>query len=266
MKRKIGVIDSGVGALTVAKKIQEILPNEGIIYFGDNGNVPYGNRSEEEIYELTKRMIDFLVRKDVKVIAVACNTISTLVDKYFSDYEVPIISIIDPVSKYVADLGLDEVGVIATNFTINSGEYDKKIGMYSDKDIKIIKEASPELASLVDSGVFTEEQVVAIVSKHLENVKNNGDNVENVILGCTHYPIVEHLFRGVAPDITFINPALEQVKEVKRVLSKNQLLNTNGKMDFELYTTGNKKTYDAMIDLLEMDKPNKIIELDIDYK
>lgn len=265
MKRKIGVIDSGVGALTVAKKIQEILPNEGIIYFGDNGNVPYGNRSEAEIYELTKRMIDFLIEKDVKVIAVACNTISTLVDKYFSDYPIPIISIIDPVSKYVAELDLDEVGVIATNFTINSKEYDKKIGMYSNSSINIIPEASPELASLVDSGVFTEEQVVDIVSKHLENIRNNSENVDHVILGCTHYPIVEHLFRGVAPDITFINPALEQVKEVKSLLDSNNLLNTNGIMDFELYTTGSKKTYDKMLDLLQMEKPNKIVELDINY-
>lgn len=264
MSRKIGVIDSGVGALTVAKEIQKQLPNDSIIYVGDNYNIPYGNRDEKDIYRLTKRMIDFLIEeKQVEVIAVACNTISTLVDKYFSDYPVKIVSIIDPVCKYVGDKNLEEVGVIGTTFTVKSGEYSKKLKLHSKNDIKIIGEGSAELASLVDSGKFTDEQIVNIVTEHVDNIKKNGDNIEEIILGCTHYPIVEHLFTGAAPDITFIDPAVEQVKEIKRILDiENPSVGENEKV-FELYTTGKKETYYPMLEMLDMQKPDKIIEIDI---
>src|SRR5690554_2678509 len=130
--RAIGVIDSGVGGLTVVKELQNLLPQESIIYFGDNANVPYGNRSEEEIAKLTKAMIDYLIKKDVKLVAVACNTISTIVDKYFSDYEVPIVSIIAPTAACVVKNKLKEVGVIATKFTVQTGAYDKLIHEKND--------------------------------------------------------------------------------------------------------------------------------------
>lgn len=264
MSRKIGVIDSGVGALTVAKEIQKQLPNDSIIYFGDNGNIPYGNRDEEDIYRLTKRMIYFLIEKEnVDIIAVACNTISTLVDKYFKDYPISVVSIIDPVCKYVAGLDIKEVGVIGTTFTINSGEYSKKLRQNSEEKIKVVAEGSAELASLVDSGKFTDQQIVNIVTEHVDNIKKNGDNIEEIVLGCTHYPIVEHLFTGVAPDIIFIDPAVEQVKEIKRRLDITNPSTGENEQIFKLYTTGKKETYAPILDLLDIKEPDIIIELDI---
>ncbi len=99
--RPIGVLDSGVGGLTVARELRNYLPNESIIYIGDNKNVPYGNRTEEEIAELARSMIDFLIQKDVKLVVVACNTVSTIIDKYFSDYDIPIVNIINTAADYV---------------------------------------------------------------------------------------------------------------------------------------------------------------------
>lgn len=261
MNKKIGVLDSGVGALTVARELQKKLPHEDIIYFGDNGNVPYGNKEEEEIHRLTKRMVDFLIEEDVKLIAIACNTISTLVDKYFSDYPVPIISIIDPVAKCVADKGLDEVGVLATNFTINSGEYDKKINATSKKPVKIVSEGSATLAALVDSGDYSREEAKEIIKGHLDNMRSKSDILKYVILGCTHYPILEDIFEEVAPDLEFINPAEEQVKYIGELLEKENCKKEEGCGEFDLYTTGKRETYDKMIEMLEMHKPEQITVL-----
>ena len=135
--RKIGIIDSGVGGLTVVKEFRRLLAEENIIYLGDNKNVPYGNKTEEEIYILTKKMIDFLIEKDVKLIAVACNTISSILDKYFLDSKVPIVSIIKPVTDYVDRKKLKSVGVMATKFTIESEIYEELLNQ-KNKDIIVV--------------------------------------------------------------------------------------------------------------------------------
>ena len=159
--RPIGVLDSGVGGLTVARELRNYLPNESIIYIGDNKNVPYGNRTEEEIAELARSMIDFLIQKDVKLVVVACNTVSTIIDKYFSDYDIPIVNIIKTAADYVVRNQLKEVGVIATKFTIATGAYDKLI-KERDSSINIISEGSANLASLIDGANFTDQEVESL--------------------------------------------------------------------------------------------------------
>ena len=103
MGKKIGVLDSGIGGLTTVKSLQDLLPGEDIIYFGDNKNVPYGNKSKDEILALTLKMIDFFKENDVKIVAIACNTISTLIDSYKDRYDFPIVDIISPTADYVVE-------------------------------------------------------------------------------------------------------------------------------------------------------------------
>lgn len=258
-KRPIGVLDSGVGGLTVVRELQKLLPQESILYFGDNANVPYGNKSEEEIAKLTKVMIDYLIKKDVKLIAVACNTISTIVDKYFSDYDIPIISIIAPTADYVVKNKLEEVGVIATSFTVQTGAYDKLIHN-QDNSIEVVSEGSPDLASLVDSADFTDDEVRKIVSLHMENILSKKD-LKDIILGCTHYPIVVDKFQEFGPGVNFINPAYEQVIYINQLLEKTQGKSDLSSSSFEIFTTGKKDAYLKMIDLLSLDKPASITEL-----
>lgn len=260
--RPIGVIDSGVGGLTVVKELQKLLPQENIIYFGDNANVPYGNRSEEEISELTRVMIDYLVEKDVKLIAVACNTISTIVDKYFSDYEIPIVSIIAPTADHVIKNKLNEVGVIATNFTVQTGAYDKLIHN-KDNSVEVISEGSPDLATLVDSASFTDDEVGKLVSLHMKNILSKGD-FKDIILGCTHYPIVIDKFQEFGPGINFINPAYEQVIYIDHFLDKVDGKSNDKNSSFEIYTSGKKDAYLKMIDLLALEEPDSIIELGLE--
>ena len=257
--RPIGVIDSGVGGLTVVKELQKLLPQESILYFGDNANVPYGNRSEEEIAKLTKAMIDYLIEKDVKLVAVACNTISTIVDKYFSDYDIPIVSIIAPATDYVIKNKLDEVGVIATKFTVQTRAYDKLIQDKRDS-VKVISEGSPDLATLIDGADFTEAQVRQVVSLHMKNILQKG-NLKDIILGCTHYPIVVDKFQEFGPEINFINPAYEQVVYIDQLLSEMDGKSTTTNSSFEVYTSGKKDAYLKMVDLLSLEEPENITEL-----
>lgn len=257
--RSIGVLDSGVGGLTVAKELRNLLPQESIIYFGDNINVPYGNKTEEEIAELTKKMIDFLIEKEVKLIAIACNTISTILDKYFSHYNLPIVSIIKSTADYVVKNELNKVGVIATEFTVKTGAYDHLIHE-KDPSVEIVSEGSPDLAKLIDRGDFTDLEVEALVNLHMSNILSKG-NPKDIILGCTHYPIVMDQFKKRCPEINFINPAYEQVVYIGKLLEGKDMEGNHNPSTFEIYTTGSKETYGKMIDLLSMKKPDHIFNL-----
>lgn len=257
--RPIGVIDSGVGGLTVVKELQKLLPQEKVIYFGDNANVPYGNRSEEEIAKLTKAMIDCLIGKDVKLVSVACNTISTITDKYFMDYDIPIVSIIAPTATYVINNKLGEVGVIGTKFTVQTGAYDKLI---HDKDnsVEVISEGSPDLATLIDGANFTDDEVRELVSLHMNNVLSK-KNLKDIILGCTHFPIVEDKFREFGPGVNFINPAYEQALYIDKLLNEMDCKSNDSISSFEIFTSGKKDSYLKMVGLLSLTEPDSIIEL-----
>ncbi len=258
--RKIGIIDSGVGGLTVAKEFRLQLPQENILYLGDNINVPYGNKSEEEIYKLTKKMIDFLIERDVKLIAVACNTISSILDKYFLDSKLPIVSIINPVVEYVEKKGFKEIGIIATEFTISSKKYEDYL-YKKDKDIKVVTESSPFLAEIIDRGDFTDREISREISKHMDNILKKR-RVKDIILGCTHYPIVLDKFKEIAPEINFINPAYEQALYAKKLMKERDILNNRKDSTFEIYTTDKKDSYLKLIKKLSIEMPDNIYEVE----
>lgn len=258
--RPIGVIDSGVGGLTVAKKLMEILPKENIVYFGDNKNVPYGNKSEAEIYKLTKKMMDFLIEKDVKLVAVACNTISSIVDKYFKDYDLPIINIISPAVDYLIEEGIKEIGVLATTFTIESGLYQKLL-REKDENIIVITEGSPKLAAAIDSGEYTRDEIRDLVDLHIDNILKKR-KVENIVLGCTHFAIVLDEFKKRNPEVNFINPAIQEVEHIDKLVEENSIRGNEKKSSFNIYTTGSRKTYEKMVDTLGIKAPDNIIELE----
>lgn len=251
----IGVMDSGVGGLTTVKELQKLLPKENLIYFGDNKNVPYGNKTQEEIITLTRRMIEFLISQDVKVIAVACNTISTIIDVISKDYDVKIIKVIDPVVDNIKNtLKKDKVGLIATNFTVNSGYYDRML-----EDIKVYGKGSAELAAIVDSGNIDREEVKGIIKGHVDKIVEAG-NVDTVILGCTHYPILKDLFQECYPDINFINPALQQAEAIKDYLIEKDLIKEDDDKYFKVYTTGDEDKYHIIMDMLDLEMPEEIIQ------
>ncbi len=242
---KIGVLDSGVGGLTVVKELREILPNEGIYYFGDNAHCPYGNRTEDDIVALTKKMLDFLQEKQVKIVAIACNTISTLIERYQNDYPFPIISIVQAAANSVVESKLSSVGVIATEFTIKTGCYNRLIQEQSPQT-EVWGEPSRNLAMLIDSGEFDMQAIREDVFMHTYKLMQEHP-VNHLILGCTHYPIVSDLFQEAAPEVTLINPARSQALAVKRSLEEKGLLLDTTCGEVNIYTSGSPQVYHTML-------------------
>ena len=196
--RPIGVMDSGIGGLTVVRELQRLLPGEDIIYFGDSANCPYGNRTTEQITQLSKNMLQFLGDQGAKTTAIACNTISTLVDRLIPCFDYRIIGIVSPAADAIARDGLREVGLIATEFTARSGAYEKLIHAH-DPSIEVFAQGSPLLAGLVDRGDFNEEEINAEITTQVDKILARR-RVSHIILGCTHYPIVEENFKKCYPE------------------------------------------------------------------
>ncbi|WP_018122593.1 glutamate racemase [Wohlfahrtiimonas chitiniclastica] len=255
----IAVIDSGVGGLTSAKEIIKLLPHENIIYCGDNGNAPYGNRSGDEIIALTKKMFDFLQNQEVKLVAVACNTISsTFLSKTYEGYEkhypFPVISVIKPAVEDVLKQPYQDVGVIATAFTIKTGCYDALIHE-TKPDMPVYGEPSENLAHLIEQGDLDAPAIKEDVKHHVHNLLSKHPNLKDIILGCTHYPIVQSLFKNAASQVQFINPAHDQAAAVADYLKQHNLLNPQtSEGTLNIYTSGTDAIYHTILSELGITK------------
>ena len=237
----IGVMDSGIGGLTVVRELQRILPGEDIIYFGDSANCPYGNKTSDQIFELSRNMLQFLGDNGVKCTAIACNTISTLADRLRPCFDYKIVSIVEEAAKYVLREHLRSVGLIATEFTVASGKYAELIHK-GDPACKVVGKGSPLLAALVDRGDFNQHDINTEIRTQVDNILAR-EKVENLILGCTHYPIVEENFRECYPEMHLINPALEQANAVKAYLTEQNAVNPQEKGKFIICTSGDPQVY-----------------------
>ena len=241
----IGVMDSGVGGLTVVRELQRLLPGEDIIYFGDSANCPYGNKSTEQIFELGGNMLRFLGRSGVKCVAVACNTCSSMVERLRPCFDYKIVSIVEEAAKYVIREKLRSVGLIATEFTIASNRYAELI--HEDApDCRVVGKGSPLLAELVDRGDFDQGSIDAEIRTQVDNILSR-ENIGDLILGCTHYPIVEENFHRLYPELRLIDPAFEQASAVKRYLSEQNALNPQRRGTFTVCTSGDPQVYANVI-------------------
>jgi len=252
-RKKIGVLDSGVGGLTVVKELEQLLPNEDIVYFGDNKNCPYGNRTADNIVEIARSTIGFLQNKDIKAVVVACNTTSSLIHRFEKDYPFPIFSIIKPAAQYVVQHKLPSIGVIGTELTIKTGCYERLIHD-GNADIAVYGEPSHNLAALVDCGRFDMTAITDEITVHMNHLLEQHP-VKHVIYGCTHYPIVGEVFECVAPGVQFINPALEQARAVADYLKEHSRLNDTGGHSFDIYMSGSKAVYEAVLQRLQIKTP-----------
>ncbi|HWP52122.1 MAG TPA: glutamate racemase [Clostridia bacterium] len=252
----IGVMDSGIGGLTVVRELQKILPGEDIIYFGDSANCPYGNKTSEQIAELSCAMLRFLGQNGVKVAAIACNTISTLVEQLIPHFEYKIIGIVSPAADYIARSGIKQVGLIATEFTVSTKNYDKLIHQH-DPSIEVVGKGSPLLAALVDRGDFNEQDIDTEITTQIDNILARR-KVDHVILGCTHYPIVEDNFKHCYPKIAFVNPALEQANAVRDYLSEQDALSTKPRGSFTICTSGDPQVYVNVAKRLGLFEPSTL--------
>ncbi len=225
----IGVFDSGVGGLTVAREIMRNLPNEHIVYFGDTARVPYGSKSKDTIIRFSRQIIRFLQTQKVKAIVIACNTASALaLDTVEQEFDIPIIGVIKSGARVAtATTTNKKIGVIGTESTINSHMYDRMIHEL-DPDITVFGKACPLFVPLVEEGWLKDPVTEEVAKRYLDELLSQG--IDSLILGCTHYPLLRSLLRGVVGDsVNLVNPAYETAKELERLLTERGLANPGEK-------------------------------------
>ena len=228
-KQPIGIFDSGVGGLTVAHAIEQILPGESIVYFGDTAHLPYGDKSAEAIRYYSKRITEFLLEHNSKVVLIACNSASASAFDYLkSEFKnrTILIDVIDPVVDYLKTKKIDKIGVIGTKRTISSGTYEKKIGETSPS-IKVVSLATPLLVPMIEEGFIFDDISNAILKSYLSN--NTLTGIQALILGCTHYPIIKNQISKIFNfNVEVVDSARIVSIILRDVLDKNNLLNDSG--------------------------------------
>jgi len=185
----IGVFDSGIGGLTVAREIIELMPNEKVIYFGDTLHLPYGEKSKEKVINYCSKICKFLLKQQCKAIIVACNTASSLAIQNIKKEigkKCLVFNVIDPVIEFVQNLKSKKIGIIGTNATIESKVYEKKIIKFNSNVFSL---ATPLLAPMIESSFHNESIKKKIIATYLKN--DNLQNIDTLILGCTHYPLIQ---------------------------------------------------------------------------
>ncbi len=232
----IGLFDSGIGGLTVAKAIKEKLPEENLIYFGDTAHLPYGDKSPDSIKYYAIRIAQFLLDNKCKMIVIACNTASALAYDTVKDFigkRALVVNVIDPVVKKILDSNvklrgkIKKVGVIGTKGTIKSGIHARKI-VEVNKSIEVSGLATPLLVPMIEEGFFNNKISRTVINSYLTRPKLN--HIDALILGCTHYPLIkneiEELYKGRVP---LIDAADEVAEFVSQKLKKHKLLRLRGR-------------------------------------
>jgi len=233
MNKPIGVFDSGVGGLTVVRELSKKLPNERIIYFGDTARVPYGIKSKSTIIRFSLENILFLLKQNVKMIVVACNTSSSIalpiIKRHFS---IPIVGVLVPgVKEAVFSTKNKRIGVIGTKATIGSGAYQKEIKKL-DSQIKVFAHSCPLFVPLAEEDWLNEESTKDIVKKYLSYFKKAG--IDTLILGCTHYPLLKsviHKFMGKR--VRLIDSSEQVALETKHILARAGMLSNKRRKNFK---------------------------------
>ncbi|MCR5507146.1 MAG: glutamate racemase [Lachnospiraceae bacterium] len=221
----IGVFDSGVGGLTVAREIMAQIPNERIIYFGDTARVPYGSKSKATITKFTKQIVRFLMTQHVKALVVACNTMSAYaIDEVEKEVSLPVIGVVKPGARIaVSETKNNRIGVIATEGTVGSGMYERFINNI-DPGIRVFAKACPLFCPLVEEGMLDDPVTDEIARRYLKELMDK--DIDTLIMGCTHYPLLAPaLKRLVGESVRLVNPAYETARELKQMLTYKDMLN-----------------------------------------
>jgi glutamate racemase len=235
-EQPIGIFDSGVGGLTVAHAIKQILPGESLVYFGDTAHLPYGDKSEESIKNYSRRITEFLLDHNSKVVLVACNSASAsafdALKLEFGERTI-LIDVIDPVVEYLSTRNFTRIGVIGTKRTISSGTYENKVKEKSPATA-VISMATPLLVPMIEEGFIYDDISNAIIRTYLSDKSLAG--IQALILGCTHYPIIKNQISKIFNFNVEVVDSARLVSVILRdILEKNNLLNDSGKVNDQFF-------------------------------
>lgn len=257
----IGILDSGVGGLSIWKEIVKELPNESTIYLADSLNCPYGDRTEEEIYSLAKRLVQFLLEKKVKLIVLACNTITVFcLDKVRSEFpEVPIVGTVPAVKTAVEKTKNKKIGILSTTATANS-RYQKDLIAKFVKGCKALNIGTNLLVPFVEKGETESEEVKKVVRQALKEFLIEG--VDTIALGCSHFPFLRGLIEEIMGEkIKVVDSGVAVSRQVKRVLTNNKILSLSNSPSYTFYTTGDAKEFTRVSKELVGDDFGDLIKL-----
>lgn len=247
MNKPIGIIDSGIGGLSIAQVVIENLPKESIVYIADSKNCPYGEKPLEEIYNLTKKMVTFLLKKDIKLLIVACNTITvSTIEKLRKDYpQIPIVGIVPVIKKAAEKTKNKKIGIYSTFVTANS-KYQKDLIEKHANNNQVINAGSSELVSLIEK--FNLKEIDKVLNQELEVFKNAG--IDTLALGCSHFPLVKTRIQKQLPGVLILDSAKAVTRQVGKILKNNRILSNSLKPSYNFYTTGEPKVMKYFINKL----------------
>ncbi|AAM23510.1 MAG: glutamate racemase [Caldanaerobacter sp.] len=257
----IGIIDSGVGGITVLKRLLEILPEEDYIYFGDTLRVPYGNRPKEEIEKFTREIVNYLKKQKVKAVVIACNTICSSINK--NDYEILMFGILEAgIKSAVEATSNGRIGVIATKRTVESEAYLKGIKRLN-RNAMVFQKACPELVLIVENGFYEASSIYSAVKKCTEEFLEK--DIDTLVLGCTHFPILlPFIERVVDNKVTVVDPAIKLAHEVKKYLVENNLVKDKKGGQIRFLVTGEKENFIKVAGTFLNDKHIDVLRIAIE--
>ncbi|MCT3048800.1 glutamate racemase [Leuconostoc mesenteroides] len=217
----IGLVDSGIGGLTVVKESQKQLPNEQLIYIGDTARMPYGPRSEKEVIDYTFQMAHYLVNEqNIKMLVIACNTATArALSQLREQLCIPVIGVIQPGAEAAVSISQNKkIGLIATQGTVESQVYNEKM-LAIDNNVQITSQAEPEFVTLVENNLYQSDEAREVIAHHLNAFKEA--NIDTLILGCTHFPLLTPFIQeAVGSDVTLVDSGAKTVAVMKQYLDE----------------------------------------------
>jgi glutamate racemase len=222
----IGIFDSGVGGISIWKEIHELLPNENTIYLADSINAPYGQKCKQEIIDLCFKNTELLIKKNCKLIVVACNTATTNAIKQLrAKYEIPFIGIEPAIKPAAINSKTKSIGILATKGTLSSELFHDTTELYSD-NIKITEQVGVGLVELIESGNIDSPEMTSLLNKYLTPMISY--NIDYLVLGCSHYPFLIPKIKKMIPNnISIIDSGKAVAKQVQNILDKQKCLSEN---------------------------------------
>ncbi|MDR1272370.1 MAG: glutamate racemase [Clostridiales Family XIII bacterium] len=258
--RPIGFFDSGLGGLTCIPHLMQSLPNESIIYFGDTARTPYGSKAVSTIRGFAFEISDFLAERDVKMIAIACNTVSgvAIEDIRKRHPGIPVLGIISPASHTVAKRcnSTNRIGIIGTKVTVQSGEYPRKILRYNPS-LKLFQKACPAFVPLIEEGMTEGEIIELLISRYMDGFV--GENkLDTLVLGCTHYPLIRKSISALYPHLEIIDPSEEMLQSINDELEKRSLYADSHSHENIFYASDLSENFVNMIDKIFRDSKYRV--------
>ncbi len=246
--RHIGFFDSGLGGLTCIPYLLRELPEEKFIYFGDTARTPYGSKAVTTIQNFAEQISDFLLKKNVKMIVIACNTVSaTCLDLLRKRHpNVPIIGIIEPTTEKIKKMATEKhkIGIIGTKVTINSHTYLEKL---SEGNLEIYEKACPAFVPLIEEGII-DNDIMNLTINHYMSDFINERNINTLVLGCTHYPLIKEGIKKLYPGLEIINPSKEIINEIKNILLSKDMMAEKNLEENRFYASDLSENFLNMID------------------